>query len=86
MPAELVERASRGDQDAFAALAGASVDRCYALAFRILRDPDRAQDATQHALLGVWRDLVTLRDPAGSLIAGLGSPDIGARPSEGAAH
>ena len=30
---------------------------------RILRDPDRAQDATQQALLGAWRDLATLRDP-----------------------
>ena len=64
MQAELVERASRGDQDAFASLASASVDRCYALAYRILRDPHRAQDATQQALLGAWRDLPTLRDPA----------------------
>ena len=63
MQAELVERASRGDQDAFASLAAASVDRCYALAYRILRDPHRAQDATQQALLGAWRDLPTLRQP-----------------------
>jgi RNA polymerase sigma-70 factor (ECF subfamily) len=63
MQAELVERASHGDQDAFAALAASSADRCYALAFRILRDRDRAQDATQQALLGAWRDLATLRDP-----------------------
>jgi len=60
--AELVERASRGDQDAFTSLASASVDRCYALAYRILRDPDRAQDAIQQALLGAWRDLPNLRD------------------------
>ena len=39
------------------------MDRCYALAYRILRDPHRAQDATQQALLGAWRDLPTLRDP-----------------------
>jgi len=62
MQAELVERARRGDQDAFASLAAASVDRCYALAFRILRDPHRAQDATQQALLGAWRDLPNLRE------------------------
>jgi RNA polymerase sigma-70 factor (ECF subfamily) len=61
--AELVERAIRGDQDAFASLAAQSIDRCYALAYRILRDPHRAQDATQQALIGVWRDLPTLRDP-----------------------
>jgi RNA polymerase sigma-70 factor (ECF subfamily) len=63
MQAELVERASRGDQDAFGTLAAGSVDRCYALAYRILRDPHRAQDATQQALLGAWRDLPTLREP-----------------------
>ncbi len=63
MRAELVERARQGDHEAFNALAVASVDRCYALAYRILRDPTRAQDATQQALLGAWRDLPTLRDP-----------------------
>ena len=64
MRVELVERAMRGDPEAFASLAADSVDRCYALAYRILRDPHRAQDATQQALLGAWRDLPTLRDPA----------------------
>ena len=63
MQTELVERARRGDQEAFTSLAAAHADRCYALAFRILRDPHRAQDATQQALLGAWRDLPTLRDP-----------------------
>jgi RNA polymerase sigma-70 factor (ECF subfamily) len=62
MQAELVERARRGDQDAFASIAAASVDRCYALAYRILRNQHRAQDATQQALLGAWRDLPRLRD------------------------
>ena len=33
---ELVERAMRGDRAAFGALAAANVDRCYALAFRIV--------------------------------------------------
>jgi RNA polymerase sigma-70 factor (ECF subfamily) len=60
---EVVERAAQGDQEAFAFLATGHVDRCYALAYRILRDPDRAQDATQQALLNAWRDLATLRDP-----------------------
>jgi RNA polymerase sigma-70 factor (ECF subfamily) len=60
---EVVERAAQGDQAAFAILATGHVDRCYALAYRILRDTHRAQDATQQALLNAWRDLATLRDP-----------------------
>jgi RNA polymerase sigma-70 factor (ECF subfamily) len=63
MQVELVERASRGDREAFTSLAASHVDRCYALAYRILRDPHRAQDATQQAMLGAWRDLPSLRDP-----------------------
>ncbi len=62
MADRLVERARQGDQEAFAALAADHVDGCYRIAIRILRDPHRAQDATQQALLGAWRDLPTLRD------------------------
>lgn len=63
MRQELVERAMRGDRDAFASLARDAADRCYALAYRILRDPHRAQDATQQALLAAWRDLPTWQSP-----------------------
>ena len=63
MQLELVQRATRGDREAISSLAASHVDRCYALAYRILRDPHRAQDATQQALLGAWRDLAALRDP-----------------------
>jgi RNA polymerase sigma-70 factor (ECF subfamily) len=63
MRVQLVERAMRGDQEAFASLAAGAVDGCYRLAYRILRDPHRAQDATQQALLGAWRDLPQLREP-----------------------
>ena len=34
------------------------------VAHRILRDIDLAEDATQQALLSIWRDLPQLRDPA----------------------
>jgi RNA polymerase sigma-70 factor (ECF subfamily) len=61
MHADLVERAMRGDQGAFTSLAPEWVDRCYALAYRVLRDHNAAQDASQQALLGAWRDLPRLR-------------------------
>ena len=60
---DLVVQAATGDSEAFASLAASHVDGCYALAYRILRDPHRAQDACQQALLGAWRDLPTLREP-----------------------
>jgi RNA polymerase sigma-70 factor (ECF subfamily) len=58
----LVDRARRGDHEAFSVLAGGSVDRLYAVARFILRDTDLAEDATQDALVRAWRDLPTLRD------------------------
>ena len=59
----LVERAMAGDRGAFNELAAVSVGRLYGLAVLILRDPDRASDATQEALIAAWRDLSALRDP-----------------------
>jgi RNA polymerase sigma-70 factor (ECF subfamily) len=59
---ELVARASTGDADAFDTLARTVIDRMYAVAHRILRDPHAAQDAVQQALWAAWRDLPTLRD------------------------
>jgi RNA polymerase sigma-70 factor (ECF subfamily) len=64
MDTDLVIRAQRGDEQAFASLAVAVGDRLHALSHRILRDIDLAEDATQHALLAIWRDLPQLRDPA----------------------
>lgn len=64
MDPELVIRAQRGDGEAFASLAVACGDRLHAIAHRILRDVDLAEDATQRALLAIWQNLPTLRDPA----------------------
>jgi DNA-directed RNA polymerase specialized sigma24 family protein len=61
MQQELVERARRGDHDAFAALAGASIFRLDAADRLILCDPDQAKDAVQQTLVRAWRDLPTLR-------------------------
>ncbi|HEX6474808.1 MAG TPA: sigma-70 family RNA polymerase sigma factor [Candidatus Limnocylindria bacterium] len=63
MDTELVISAQHGDEGAFASLAVAVGDRLHAVAHRILRDIDLAEDATQQALLAIWRDLPQLRDP-----------------------
>jgi RNA polymerase sigma-70 factor (ECF subfamily) len=59
----LVERASGGDHDAFTTLVDLEGDRCYAIAYRILRDPHRTADAVQQMWAMAWRDLPNLRDP-----------------------
>jgi RNA polymerase sigma-70 factor (ECF subfamily) len=63
MQRELVERAQKGDHDAFAAIVAARVARLDGAARLILRDPDQAKDAVQETLLAAWRSLPTLRDP-----------------------
>jgi RNA polymerase sigma-70 factor (ECF subfamily) len=59
----LIERARRGDHDAFAELVDGALRRLDAAARLILRDPDLAQDAVQESLIRAWRDLPGLRDP-----------------------
>ena len=51
MVAALVERAQRGDAEAFDSLARLVGDRCLAIAVRILRDVHLAEDAVQAALI-----------------------------------
>ena len=63
MDRDLVAAAQHGDRDAFVQLVGPRVDRMFAVAHRILRDIDRAEDAVQDALVIAWRDLPALRDP-----------------------
>lgn len=60
----LVEQAQRGDAEAFDTLARMVGDRCLAIAVRILRDIDLAEDAVQAALITAWTELRTLRDPS----------------------
>ncbi len=59
----LVQRAQKGDHDAFATLARAAVTRLGPAARLIVRDPELARDAVQEALVSAWRDLPGLRDP-----------------------
>jgi RNA polymerase sigma factor (sigma-70 family) len=58
----LVDRAQHGDVEAFDALARQVGDRCMAIAYRILRDVDLADDAVQAALIIAWQSLRQLRD------------------------
>ena len=64
MDTSLVVRSQRGDKEAFVLVATEIADRLLAVARRILRDLDLAEDATQQALLANWQDLPQLRDPA----------------------
>jgi RNA polymerase sigma-70 factor (ECF subfamily) len=61
---ELVKWAQHGDREAFGLIAADIATRFLAISRRILRDLDLAEDATQQALVAVWRDLPQLRDPA----------------------
>src|SRR3972149_3609828 len=63
MDTDLVVRAQRGDKGAYALVATEIADRYLAVARRILRDMDLAEDATQQAQLAIWQDLPQVRDP-----------------------
>ena len=62
MDPDLVMRAQRGDAEAYASIVTGIADRYLAVARRILRDLDLAEDATQQALLSIWQHLPQLRD------------------------
>ena len=62
MDQDLVARAQRGDESAFADIAYAISDQLFAVAHRILRDVDLAEDATQQTLVAIWRKLPGLRN------------------------
>ena len=63
MERQLVERAQQGDPEAFDRLTELIVDRLFSVAYRILRETQSAEDATQQALITIWRQLPQLRDP-----------------------
>ena len=63
MTRELVVRARQGDVEAFEQLAKAAFPRLKGVAFLVLRDADRAEDAVQDALVAAWQGLRALREP-----------------------
>jgi RNA polymerase sigma factor (sigma-70 family) len=64
MDVALVARAQDGDREAFSTLAAASYSRLHRVAQNILSDLDLADDATQQALVSMWRNLPRLREPS----------------------
>ena len=62
MDADLVRSAQGGDEGAFAQMVEATAGRFVAVAQRILHDPVLAEEATQQALVRIWRYLPGLRD------------------------
>jgi RNA polymerase sigma-70 factor (ECF subfamily) len=63
MQRDLVERAARGEVEAFEALVRLSSGRLFAIAQRILRDQYMAEDALQQTLITIWNELPRLREP-----------------------
>ena len=62
--AQLVERARRGDAQAFRTLVERYQRRVYSLALGFLKDPDEARDISQEAFLKVYRHLPTFQGTA----------------------
>ena len=61
--AALVERARRGDRDAFADLVDGRLAATFRTALAILGNESDARDATQDIFLRAWRNLPELREP-----------------------
>ena len=59
----LVERARRGDHDAFAALVDSRLPATFRTVLAILGNESDARDTTQTIFVQAWRHLPSLRDP-----------------------
>jgi RNA polymerase sigma-70 factor (ECF subfamily) len=70
---ELVERIQRGEQAGLTALYDRHRSLAYALALRVVRDPQRAEDVVQDAFLSVWRKAASYALGRGSVRTWLSS-------------
>ena len=59
--ARLIERATRGDAQAFNELMGAHERRMYAVAFRMCGTKEDAEDCLQEAMLRIYRSISTFK-------------------------
>lgn len=58
---QIIARAQKGDEEAFAALFEAHKRRVYSLCLRMLGNPTEAEDLTQEAFLQLFRKISTFR-------------------------
>ncbi|MBB3045417.1 ECF RNA polymerase sigma factor SigK [Nocardioides sp. LMS-CY] len=69
--ADLLRRAGRADEVAFARLYDATAARAYGLALRVVRDPAQAEEVTQEAFLEIWRTASRFDPGRGSALSWL---------------
>ena len=69
--AELLRRAARGDEAAFAEWYDATSARAFGLAVRVLRDRAQAEEVTQESYLDCWRHASRFDSRRGSAVAWL---------------
>ncbi len=69
--ASLMQRASRGDEQAFAELYDATSVRAYGLAVRVVRNPAQAEEVVQEAYLDAWRTCSRFDPVRGSAVGWL---------------
>ena len=67
--AELVERSSRGHEEAFAELYDLTSSRIYGVIWRVLRSADHAAEVTQEVYVEVWRQSTRFDSRKGSVLA-----------------
>ena len=65
-PDDLLERAARGDEQAFAEFYDVVVDRVFGLIRSVLRDPARSEEVTQEVMLELWRTAPRFTSARGS--------------------
>ncbi|WP_007508735.1 ECF RNA polymerase sigma factor SigK [Pseudofrankia saprophytica] len=68
-PEQLLQRAGRGDSDAFAAFYDQLSPQVFGLVKRVVRDPAQAEEVTQEVFVEIWR-LASRFDPAKGSAAG----------------
>lgn len=69
--ADLLKRAGRADEAAFARLYDATAARVHGLALRVVRDPAQAEEVTQEAFLEIWRTASRFDPDRGSAVSWL---------------